>query len=97
VSYLEVYNEQVKDLFNTGPPCLIKIQHGAKVGTIISGIKEEVVCSAEQVLALLRAGEALRHVGSTDMNDKSSRAHILLRLLIESKERQGQLYVTPST
>ena len=85
VSYIEVYNEQVKDLLNT-EPAHIKIQHDPKQGTILSGVKEQVVLSPQQVIALLKAGEAQRHVGATDMNDKSSRAHTLFKLIIESKK-----------
>lgn len=86
VSYIEVYNEQVKDLLST-EPTHIKIQHDPKLGTILSGVKEQVVLSPQQVIALLKAGEAQRHVGATDMNDKSSRAHTLFKLIIESKQR----------
>ena len=86
VSYIEVYNEQVKDLLNT-EPSNIKIQHDPKQGTILSGVKEQVVLSPQQVISLLKAGEAQRHVGATDMNDKSSRAHTLFKLIIESKSR----------
>jgi centromeric protein E len=84
VSYIEVYNEQVKDLLST-EPTQIKIQYDPKLGTQLSGVKEEVVVSPHQVIALLKAGEAHRHVGSTDMNEKSSRAHTLFKLIIESK------------
>jgi centromeric protein E len=98
ISYLEVYNEQVKDLLTTGSSpkvgpgssgklgSNVKIQ-STKSGTVLTGVKEQVVLNAEQVAALLRAGEAHRHVGSTDMNEKSSRAHTLFKLIIESKER----------
>lgn len=86
VSYIEVYNEQVKDLLNS-EPCHIKIQHDPKNGTKLSGVKEQVVLSPQQVIALIRAGEAQRHVGSTDMNETSSRAHTLFKLIIESRQR----------
>jgi centromeric protein E len=86
VSYLEVYNEQVKDLLST-EPTQIKLQHDAKFGTVLSGVLEQVVLNAQQVIALLKAGEAHRHVGNTDMNEKSSRAHTLLKLIVESKKR----------
>lgn len=86
MSYLEVYNEQVKDLLSA-EPTQIKIQFDPKQGTVLSGVKEQVVLSAQQVIALIRAGEAQRHVSSTDMNEKSSRAHTLFRITIESKER----------
>ena len=86
VSYIEVYNEQVKDLLNA-EPAHIKIQHDPKLGTILSGVKEQVVLSPQQVIALIRAGEAQRHVGATDMNESSSRAHTVFKLIIESRQR----------
>lgn len=87
VSYLEIYNEAIHDLLN---PELtqIKIQHDPKTGNVVLvGVKEQVVVNPEQVFSLLQGGEAFRHVGSTDMNDKSSRAHTLFKLIIESKMR----------
>ena len=45
-----------------------------------------------QVISLLKAGEAQRHVGATDMNEKSSRAHTLFKLIIESKVAQARSY-----
>jgi len=86
VSYLEVYNENVHDLLNT-EPTTIKIQYDPKLGTILTGVKEMVVVTAQQVIAMIESGEAQRHVGSTDMNEKSSRAHSLFKLIIESHER----------
>jgi centromeric protein E len=88
VSYLEIYNEQVKDLLNS-EVVAIKIQHDPKNGTVISGVKEQVVVNSEQTISLIKAGEAHRHVGATDMNEKSSRAHTLFKLTIESRERTG--------
>ena len=43
--------------------------------------KEEVVISMEQALAMMGAGEARRHIGSTDMNDASSRSHTIFRMV----------------
>lgn len=89
VSYLEVYNEQINDLLNM-EPTPIKLQHDKKLGTVLNGVKEMVVFDPQQVLALLKAGEAHRHVGSTDMNQKSSRAHTLFRLIVESNDRSSK-------
>ena len=87
VSYLEIYNEQIKDLLNSGTQKDIKIQHDPKVGTVISGAIEQVVRSPSEVLSLLDQGEKMRHVGSTDMNQKSSRAHTIFKMIIESKDK----------
>jgi hypothetical protein len=88
VSYLEIYNETINDLLNP-QPVQIKIMHDPKLGTVLQGVKEQIVMTAEQVIALLQGGEAHRHVGSTDMNEKSSRAHTLFRLIVESKLAEG--------
>lgn len=92
VSYLEVYNETVKDLLNSesGGAVPIRILYDPKVGTVLSGVKEHVVFNPQQVFQLIKAGEQHRHVGVTDMNTKSSRAHTLFKLIIESKERGSQ-------
>ena len=67
-------------------PAQIKIMHDPKLGTVLTGVKEQIVMNPEQVIALLQGGEAHRHVGHTDMNEKSSRAHTLFKLIVESKE-----------
>jgi hypothetical protein len=89
VSYLEVYNEQIKDLLSLDPTP-IRIQYDPKKGVVLSGVKELVVLNTVQVLALLKSGEAHRHIGSTDMNEKSSRAHTLFKIIIESTSSVGK-------
>lgn len=89
VSYLEVYNEQIKDLLSM-EPVPVRIQHDPKRGTVLSGVKEQVVLNTQQVLSLIKSGEAHRHVGSTDMNEKSSRAHTLFKIIIESTSSSGK-------
>ena len=73
-------------MLNPDPKALIKIQHDPKLGTMLTGVKEQVVMNPAQVVALLQGGEAYRHVSSTEMNDKSSRAHTLFKLIVESKK-----------
>jgi centromeric protein E len=87
LSYLELYREQVLDLLNpdTKASESIKILYDPKAGTVIQGLKEEVVTTPQQIMVLLQRGESLRHVGVTDMNEKSSRSHVIFRLLIESR------------
>ena len=113
VSYLEVYNEQVNDLLvnrnaeqppSSGNSPLsprdskeIKIQHDPKLGTVISGAREQVVNSPEQVINLLRFGEQQRHVGATEMNEQSSRAHSLFKIIIESKDKTKAFKAQVST
>eukprot|EP01033_Poteriospumella_lacustris_P002781 gene2781-2021_t len=92
VSYVEVYNEQLRDLLApdaaAAPP--VRILHDPRLGAVLTGVKEHVVLDFAQVAALLRHGESQRHVGATEMNEKSSRAHTLFRVVVESKERAAR-------
>eukprot|EP00164_Ancoracysta_twista_P000239 GFYU01000341.1.p1 GENE.GFYU01000341.1~~GFYU01000341.1.p1 ORF type:complete len:608 (+),score=194.91 GFYU01000341.1:184-2007(+) len=88
-SYIEIYNESINDLLAPENSNL-KLHETPDKGVVIAGVKEEIVLSPEQILNLLAAGEAHRHVGSTDWNEQSSRSHTIFRLIVESIEtKQG--------
>ncbi|KXZ43594.1 hypothetical protein GPECTOR_86g388 [Gonium pectorale] len=84
VSYMELYNEEVNDLLapeNTKLP----IHESKENGPYVCGLREDIVTSPEQVLQLLESGETNRHIGSTRMNEKSSRSHTVFRMVVESR------------
>ncbi|POO03725.1 Kinesin-like protein [Trema orientale] len=84
VSYMEIYNEEINDLFAVENQKL-PIHESLERGVFVAGLKEEIVNNAEQVLKLLESGEANRHFGETNMNVRSSRSHTIFRMVIESK------------
>ncbi|GBG31510.1 Kinesin-related protein 4 [Hondaea fermentalgiana] len=86
VSYLEIYNEEVRDLLggNTESGGL-RIVDDPQKGCHVRGLKEVVVLSPDHVFELLRSGEAKRHYGATKMNYTSSRSHTLFRMVVESR------------
>jgi hypothetical protein len=47
----------------------------------VAGLREDIVVSPEQVLDLLKEGEANRHIGATKMNEGSSRSHTVFRMV----------------
>ncbi|KAM7416801.1 hypothetical protein PAMA_018729 [Pampus argenteus] len=47
---------------------------------VVVGAKEMVVTSAEELLSVLEMGNALRHTGTTGMNEHSSRSHAILTI-----------------
>jgi len=83
VSYLEIYNEIINDLLNPSGTRL-RIRESKQKGVFVDGLKEEVVMSCQQVLALIAAGESHRHIGRTNYNEVSSRSHTLFRVVVES-------------
>ena len=85
VSYLEIYNEQIKDLLEPENTALTLREESGR-GIHVVGSKEEVVANANQVFALMKKGEANRKTGKTGMNDYSRRSHAIFRMVIESRE-----------
>jgi centromeric protein E len=85
VSYLEIYNEEIRDLLNPETPKL-QVREDPRKGVYVDA-HEEIVTDFETVLQALRFGERQRHVDATAMNERSSRSHTIFRLVVESKER----------
>lgn len=77
---LQLYNEEVNDLL---APQNVKLPvHESKEnGVYVCGLREDIVTNPETVLLLLKEGEANRHIGSTKMNEKSSRSHTVFRMV----------------
>ena len=86
MSYLEIYNEEIKDLLDPESPEKLKIYDHPTQGPYAKGATERVVSNVEEFMDLIAAGEINRHVGHTNMNAESSRSHSILRLVIESKK-----------
>ncbi|KAI8391432.1 P-loop containing nucleoside triphosphate hydrolase protein [Radiomyces spectabilis] len=88
VSYLEIYNEQIRDLLRVDGPNPV-VHEDKKRGVFVSNLKEEVVSSAEQVMHIIKVGESNRHVSATDYNARSSRSHTIFQMVIESRPKNA--------
>lgn len=75
--------ECIRDLFKPEDTDL-KIHEHPEHGFYVKST-EVVVTSEEEILQLMDSGEAHRHVGQTNMNEKSSRSHTIFRITVESK------------
>ncbi|KAK6160589.1 hypothetical protein DH2020_003970 [Rehmannia glutinosa] len=58
VSYMEIYNEDINDLFAVENQKL-QIHESLERGVFVAGLREEIVNSADQVLNLIQLGEGL--------------------------------------
>ena len=89
-SYLEIYNEKMMDLFADDADAeALAVREDTEGGTYVSGLREEIVTTTEEVLALLKLGAKRRHVGATNMNAQSSRSHTIFRMRVESRTRDA--------
>ncbi|KAI8815166.1 P-loop containing nucleoside triphosphate hydrolase protein, partial [Cladochytrium replicatum] len=85
VSYLEIYNETIRDLLS--PEIAdVRIHEDRKRGVYVSPLKEEIVTTPKQVMKVIQRGEQNRHFGSTDYNEHSSRSHTIFQMIIESRD-----------
>ncbi|TPX63734.1 hypothetical protein SpCBS45565_g06393 [Spizellomyces sp. 'palustris'] len=94
VSYMEIYNETIRDLLAPDQVDL-RIHEDRKRGVFVSPLKEEIVTSPKQVMRIIKKGEENRHFGATDYNEHSSRSHTIFQMVIESRERSQPSPGTP--
>jgi len=83
VSFFELYNETINDLLEPANQNLDIRENYS--GIYIKGLSEKIVNTPEQALEFLKAGDLMKKVGETKLNDQSSRSHTVFRMCIESK------------
>ncbi|CAJ0606017.1 unnamed protein product [Cylicocyclus nassatus] len=85
ISYIEIYNERVRDLLSDNSMDLPIYENKDGVAQI-DGLTEEVVTENAQVAELLEKAQDRRQLGETRLNERSSRSHTIIRLTIESHD-----------
>ena len=89
VTFLEIYNEQIKDLLAENQQPLRILENKAR-GAFAWPLQEIVVTSKDQCLEFIEQGLVRRHSASTDYNLHSSRSHAIFQVIIESREVNGK-------
>ncbi|KAL0248428.1 hypothetical protein GEMRC1_003664 [Eukaryota sp. GEM-RC1] len=85
LSYLEVYNETLRDLLKPDTSDPLDIREDSQKGIIVSNLSTYSPQSVEEILQLLQSGNANRSQCPTDANATSSRSHAVLQISIESE------------
>ncbi|XP_066348606.1 kinesin-like protein KIN-14F [Miscanthus floridulus] len=88
VQMIEIYNEQVRDLLMMdGANKRLEIRNNSHVnGLNIPDANIVPVKCAQDVLDLMKVGQRNRVVGSTALNERSSRSHSVLTVHVQGKE-----------
>jgi len=86
-SFIELYNEELRDLLSMDDSQKVKIYDAAngKGGVMVQGMEETYVMSAKQGVTLLQDGSHKRQVAATKCNDLSSRSHTVFTITVNVK------------
>ncbi|KAI8802851.1 P-loop containing nucleoside triphosphate hydrolase protein [Cladochytrium replicatum] len=84
MSYLEIYNENIRDLLS-GSSEPLDLREDAHRGVVVSGISSVIARSAEEVLGYLEQGNKNRIQEATGANEVSSRSHAVLQVQVSCK------------
>ncbi|EGZ26740.1 hypothetical protein PHYSODRAFT_476746 [Phytophthora sojae] len=89
VSFLEVYNENIRDLLSASSSCssstsmptseFLDLREDPVRGSVVAGLSEVEANNARDVMKLLRRGNKYRSQESTAANSVSSRSHAVLQ------------------
>ncbi|MCL7046930.1 hypothetical protein MKW94_013092, partial [Papaver nudicaule] len=90
LSYLEVYNEMVRDLLSPGRPLVLRED---KQGITAAGLTQYRAYSTDEVMALLQQGNKNRTTEPTRANETSSRSHAILQVVAEYRVRDASMNV----
>ncbi|XP_010638746.2 kinesin-like protein KIF18A isoform X2 [Fukomys damarensis] len=89
VSYLEVYNEQIRDLLvNSGP---LAVREDAQKGVVVQGLSLHQPRSSEEILQLLDNGNKNRTQHPTDANAASSRSHAVFQIYLRQQDKTASI------
>jgi kinesin family protein 5 len=98
VSFIEIYNEKIRDLLNPEKVNL-KIGENKDKGVYVREMTETYVGQEDEVFQILKIGNENRAIGVTDMNSQSSRSHSVFILQVEQKNvsdfssKTGKIYL----
>lgn len=83
MSYLEIYNEEARDLMYSGTkPPELHIRDSKSEGVVVRNLSRHVVSSPTDVANLMSEAAGRRVTASTQMNAVSSRSHAVCTLYV---------------
>lgn len=86
VSYMEIYNEEVRDLLGKELNKSLEVKERTDIGVFVKDLSGFVVNNAADLENIMKLGNRNRAVGATKMNTESSRSHAIFSITVESIE-----------
>ena len=94
VTYVEIYNDQLRDLLSPNHDQALKIREDPAHGVQLKGVTVHKVKDVDEINGLLNYGKKNRVVRKTNMNAESSRSHSIFTIVVETLTKiDGQDHV----
>ncbi|KAL0087637.1 hypothetical protein J3Q64DRAFT_1455109 [Phycomyces blakesleeanus] len=87
VSYIEIYNEKVRDLLNPRNKGNLKVREHPSTGPYVEDLSRLAVNSFADIDHLMDEGNKARTVAATNMNETSSRSHAVFNIFLTQRRR----------
>ncbi|TNN33694.1 Kinesin-like protein KIF3B [Liparis tanakae] len=85
-SYLEIYQEEIKDLLSKDQTRRLELRERPDTGVYVKDLSSFVTKSVREIEHVMNVGNQNRSVGSTNMNEHSSRSHAIFVITVECSE-----------
>ncbi|XP_078506005.1 kinesin-like protein KIF13B isoform X1 [Lissotriton helveticus] len=83
VSFMEIYNEKVRDLLDPkGSRQSLKVREHKVLGPYVDGLSKLAVSDYKDIESLMSEGNKSRTVAATNMNEESSRSHAVFNIIL---------------
>uniref|UniRef100_A0A8C6VE69 Kinesin-like protein n=1 Tax=Naja naja TaxID=35670 RepID=A0A8C6VE69_NAJNA len=85
-SYLEIYQEEIRDLLSKDQSKRLELKERPDTGIYVKDLSSFVTKSVKEIEHVMNVGNQNRSVGATNMNEHSSRSHAIFVITIECSE-----------
>ncbi|XP_029470587.1 kinesin-like protein KIF3B isoform X3 [Rhinatrema bivittatum] len=85
-SYLEIYQEEIRDLLSKDQTKRLELKERPDTGVYVKDLSSFVTKSVKEIEHVMNVGNQNRSVGATNMNEHSSRSHAIFMITIECSE-----------
>ncbi|KAI1890280.1 hypothetical protein AGOR_G00152120 [Albula goreensis] len=85
-SYLEIYQEEIRDLLFKDQSRRLELKERPDTGVYVKDLSSFVTKSVTEIEHVMSVGNQNRSVGATNMNEHSSRSHAIFVITVECSE-----------
>lgn len=86
VSYIEIYQEEIRDLLCKDNNKKLELKENPELGVYVKDLSSVVTKNLKEIEHVMNLGNQSRSVGFTKMNERSSRSHAIFIITIECSE-----------